>query len=64
VDQLLTEVWAGGPSWALLVNPTWQSGSVPAEYAALVGSVQAAYCFMPIATQVHGCANMGVQTWG
>eukprot|EP00775_Hariotina_reticulata_P010704 gene10704-10861_t len=51
VEQLLTEVWAGGP-WVLVINPSWQYSNVPADYLALVESFQAAYCFMPIATKV------------
>lgn len=49
VEQLLDEVW-GGP-WALVVNPGWHANT-PAAYSGLVDSFEAAYSFMPIATQV------------
>ncbi|WIA23209.1 hypothetical protein OEZ86_010097 [Tetradesmus obliquus] len=48
VEQLLDEVW-GGP-WALVVNPGWHANT-PAAYSGLVDSFEAAYSFMPIATQ-------------
>jgi hypothetical protein len=49
VEQLLDEVWAG--PWALTVNPDWHSNT-PAAYQELVNSFEAAYSFLPIATQV------------
>jgi hypothetical protein len=49
VEQLLDEVWAG--PWALAVNPGWHANT-PAAYQGLVNSFEAAYSFMPIATQV------------
>jgi hypothetical protein len=49
VEQLLDEVWSG--PWALTLNPGWHSNT-PAAYQGLVNSFEAAYSFMPIATQV------------
>lgn len=48
VEQLLDEVWSG--PWALTLNPGWHSNT-PAAYQGLVNSFEAAYSFMPIATQ-------------
>ncbi|KAF6257364.1 hypothetical protein COO60DRAFT_1461188 [Scenedesmus sp. NREL 46B-D3] len=48
VEQLLDEVWVG--PWALTVNPDWHTNT-PAAYQGLVASFEAAYSFLPIATQ-------------
>jgi hypothetical protein len=49
VEQLLDEVWSG--PWALSLNPDWHTNT-PAAYQQLVDSFEAAYSFLPIATQV------------
>jgi hypothetical protein len=66
VEQLLDEVWSG--PWALTVNPDWHTNT-PAAYQQLVNSFEAAYSFLPIATQVGalwalaaGCCALPVIT--
>ncbi|KAG2482133.1 hypothetical protein HYH03_018919 [Edaphochlamys debaryana] len=51
MEQLLDEVWAG-PA-AVVLNPEWaqQGKQVPPEYAAVVGSVDVVYAFLPCAIQ-------------
>jgi len=51
VEQLLEEVWVGGPA-AVALNAGWgPGGGVPPPYAATAASFLDVYVFMPVALQ-------------
>eukprot|EP00877_Chromochloris_zofingiensis_P014443 jgi/Chrzof1/9252/UNPLg00219.t1 len=46
VEQLVDEVWSG--PFVLLLNPTWQTAAIPAQYTEVADSFLVVYSFLPI----------------